>query len=60
MRDTLKSWLFFTALTLFLLTAALTVPELGQRFFGSTGRQITAAADELGQQAQEVWAGLRP
>lgn len=60
MGNLLKSWFFFTALLLFLLAAAITLPELGNRLFGSTAEQLETAVDGMEQQAQEVWAQLRP
>ncbi len=60
MGNLLKSWFFFTALLLFLLTAAVTLPKLGERFFGSTGQQLTQTVDHVEAQVQEVWAQLLP
>ncbi len=60
MGELLKSWLFFTALLLFLVTAAVTLPELGAQLFGQTESRLETAVDDLEAQAQEVWAGLSP
>ncbi len=56
----LKSWLFYTALLIFLVSAAMTLPELGRQFFGDTGTQLETAVDHMESQAQAVWAQLRP
>lgn len=60
MGNLLKSWFFFTALLLFLLVAAVTLPKLGEQLFGSTGQQITNAVDHIETQVQEVWGQLLP
>ncbi len=60
MKDTLKSWLFFTSLMLFLLTAALVVPELLDGLLGDTKAQIHQAVTNMEQEAQAVWAEFLP
>lgn len=60
MGNLLKSWFFFTALLLFLLAAAVSLPELGHRFFGGTEQQLETAVDGMEAQAQEVWAQFQP
>lgn len=55
-----KSWAFFTALLILLLTAAVTVPKLSDRLFGDTEHTVEAAFSELGQEARAVWASLAP
>jgi len=56
----LQSWFFFTALMLFLLAAAVSLPVIGARLFGSTQERMEAAVEEAGNRAQAVWAELRP
>lgn len=60
MKKILTSWLFFTSLMLFLLAAALTLPELMDRVFGDTEQQLTEAVDYLTSEAQAVWAEFVP
>lgn len=60
MGNLLKSWVFFTALMLFLMTAATIVPELAERFFGDTEEKVTAMVADVEQEAQAVWAELTP
>ena len=55
-----KSWLFFTALLILLLTAAATLPKLPQRLFGTTEETVETAFYELGQEVKAVWASLTP
>lgn len=56
----LKSWLFFTALLLFLITAAVTLPELSDKLFGDTEQKLEATFADIGEEVQEVWAELVP
>lgn len=60
MKRILTSWLFFTSLMLFLIVAALTLPQWLDHLFGSTQSQVTQAADYLKEEAQAVWAELTP
>lgn len=60
MKKILTSWLFFTSLMLFLIAAAITLPDLIDRLFGSTQIQVSQAADYLKEEAQAVWAELTP
>jgi hypothetical protein len=60
MKELLKSWLFFTSLLFLILTAAMILPSLEDRLFGDTEQQLTAAADQITQEAEAVWAELRP
>lgn len=60
MGNLLKSWLFFTALLVFLLTAAVTLPKLSDKFFGDTEQQLEAAVAGIGDEVQEVWAAFAP
>ena len=60
MGNLLKSWFFFTALLLFFLVAAITLPEIGERFFGNTGQQLEETVDGIETQVQEVWNQFRP
>lgn len=60
MKKILASWLFFTALMLFLIAAAVTIPGWMDRFLGSTQSQITETADYLREEAQAVWAEFIP
>ena len=55
-----KSWLFFTALLILLLTAAATLPKLPQRLFGTTEETVETAFYDLGQEVKAVWASLTP
>ena len=56
----LKSWFFFLALFLFLLAAAVSLPQLAQRLFGRTEEQLTQAVDGAASGLQEVWARAQP
>ena len=56
----LKSWAFFTALLILLLTAAVTLPKLSDRLFGDTEETVETAFSGLGQEAKAVWAALTP
>lgn len=56
----LKSWAFFTALLILLLTAAVTVPKLSDKLFGDTEATVEAAFSGLSQEARAVWASLSP
>jgi hypothetical protein len=60
MKELLKSWLFFTSLLFLILTAAMILPSLEDRLFGDTEQQLTTAADQITQEAEAVWAELRP
>jgi hypothetical protein len=60
MKEILKSWLFFTSLLFLILTFALVLPSLEDRFFGNTEQQLTATVDQITQEAQAVWAQLEP
>ena len=60
MGDLLKSWIFFTALMLFLVAAAAVLPDLADRFFGGTEAQVEAVIGDMEQEAQAVWAELAP
>lgn len=60
MKRILTSWLFFTSLMLFLIVAALTLPQWLEHLLGSTQSQVTQAADYLKEEAQAVWAELIP
>jgi hypothetical protein len=60
MKEILKSWLFFTSLLFLILTVALVLPSLEDRLFGNTEQQLTAAVDQITQEAQAVWAQLEP
>ncbi len=60
MKKILTSWLFFTSLMLFLIAAAMTLPDFIDRLFGSTQVQVTQAADYLKEEAQSVWAEFTP
>ena len=60
MGDLLKSWVFFTALMVFLMVAAAVLPDLADRFFGDTGQQVEAVFADMEQEVQAVWAELRP
>lgn len=60
MGNLLKSWLFFTALLLFFLAAAVALPELSDRLFGDTEQQLEAAFAGISDEVQEVWAEFAP
>lgn len=60
MKNILKSWLFFTALLLFMMVAALTLPGLMDGLFGNTEQQLTEAVDYVTEEAQAVWAEFQP
>ena len=56
----LGRWFFFTALTVFLLVCALTLPELKDRLLGNTEQRFNEAAAQLDQEVRTVWAELAP
>ena len=56
----LRSWFFFTALLLFLLSAAVALPEMKSRLFGRTEQAVTETAGTMEQTARAVWARLLP
>lgn len=60
MGNLLKSWVFFTALMIFLMVAATVLPDLAERFFGDTEEMVTTMVDDVEQEAQAVWAEFRP
>ena len=60
MKKILTSWLFFTSLMLFLLAAAMTLPDLMDTLFGNTEQQLTEAVDYVTEEAQAVWAEFIP
>lgn len=55
-----KSWAFFTALLVLLLTAAVTLPKLSDKLFGNTEETVETAFSGLSQEARAVWASLTP
>ena len=56
----MQSWFFFAALMLFLLAAAVSIPSLGERLFGTTEQRLEAAAEQAETRIQTVWANLTP
>ena len=60
MGNLFRSWFFFTALLLFLLTAAVSFPELRTHLFGHTEQALEQTVDNMEAQVQEVWARLNP
>lgn len=60
MGNLLKSWIFFTALMVFLIVAAAALPDLADRFFGGTEAQVEAVIADMEQKAQAVWAEWKP
>lgn len=60
MGNLFRSWFFFTALLVFLLTCAAAAPDLGQRLFGQTGQRMMETADHMETQVRQVWAELKP
>lgn len=56
MRKLVRSWAFFTALLVLLLTAAATLPKLSDKLFGQTEEAVETAFSGLGLGAKEVWA----
>lgn len=60
MKKILTSWLFFTSLMLFLIAAALTLPDLMDGLFGDTEAHLTEAVDYMTEEAQAVWAEFVP
>jgi hypothetical protein len=49
-----SSWMFFTALLLFLLTAAVTVPHLASSLMGTTPAQVDTVLAEVKDQVQDL------
>lgn len=60
MKQILTSWLFFTSLMLFLIAAAMTLPQLMDGLFGDTETQLRSAVDYMTEEAQAVWAEFVP
>lgn len=56
----MQSWFFFAALMLFLLAAAVSIPDLGERLFGATEQRLEDAAEQAEARIQTVWANLTP
>ncbi len=55
-----RSWFFFTALLLFLLSAAVALPEMKARLFGRTEQAVAETAESMENRARAVWASLSP
>lgn len=60
MKKLLQGWIFYTALLLFLIAAALTLPELTHDFWGDTRQELTETVDQLTQEAVAVWGQRFP
>ena len=60
MRKLIQSWLFFTALLLFLLISASILPTLSGRFFGATEMTLADAFARAEAETQQVWGSLVP
>lgn len=60
MKKLLQGWIFYTALLLFLIAAALTLPELTRDFLGDTRQELTETVDQLTQEAMAVWGQRFP
>lgn len=60
MKNILKSWFFFTTLLLFLLAAALTLPQFMDMLFGDTAFQLSEAVHQMESNVSDVWAQLQP
>ena len=58
MKKLLQGWMFYTAVLLFLLSAALTLPDRAKTFLSQAN--IPQAADELAQRAVAVWEKTAP
>ena len=58
MKKLLQGWVFYTAVLLFLLSAALTLPDRAKTFLRKT--DIPQAADELTQRAVAAWEKTAP
>ncbi len=60
MKKLLQGWIFYTALLLFLIAAALTLPELTRDFLGDTRQELSKTVDQLTQEAVAVWGQRFP
>ena len=60
MKKLLLGWIFYTSLLLFLLAAALTLPDSCRNFFGNTDQAISRTVDRLDQKAAAVWGQYFP
>lgn len=60
MKRLLAGWFFYTVLLLFLMAAALTLPELTHDFMGNTRQELTETVDQLTQKAVTVWGQSFP
>ena len=60
MKKLLLGWIFYTSLLLFLLAAALTLPDLCRNFFRNTDQAISRTVDRLDQKAAAVWGQYFP
>ena len=60
MHKLVQSWIFFTAVLILFLAAAISFPALKTRWMGETEEQLEVAVAEMEGELWSVWAAQSP